>query len=84
VAIKRIGTRASAAEIGAFIQRTLRSRHLASVTAVAAAGWLDDADMLRDSPERPGKPLRDLLRARKIVGQRQESNRRWYIDRKGR
>ena len=69
-----------AAEIGEFIQLVLRIRALPSVNAVEAAGWLDAVGILRDSPSRPGKPLRDLLRAHAIVGQRQECNGRWYID----
>jgi hypothetical protein len=51
------------------------------VTAVEAAGWLDEAGLLSDSPHRPGLPLRNLLREQRIRGQRQEPNRRWFIDR---
>lgn len=53
------------------------------VGAVDAAQWLDQAGLLRDSTERPGKPLRELLRSGNIAGQRQELNGRWYIDRIG-
>lgn len=51
------------------------------VPAVEAAHWLDQAGLLRDSEIRHGLPLRNLLRAGLIVGQRQEPNRRWFIDR---
>lgn len=49
--------------------------------AVEAAAWLDEAGLLADSSIRPGLPLRRLLREHRILGQRQEANRRWYIDR---
>ena len=68
-------------EIGDFLQVVLRIRQLPRVGAVSAARWLDATGILRDSRTRPGKPLRNLLRAQKIVGQRQEANGRWYIDR---
>jgi hypothetical protein len=64
-----------------FIQRELARRNRADVPAVEAAQWLDDAGLLPDLASRPAKPLRDLLRAGKIVGQRQEMDRRWFIDR---
>jgi hypothetical protein len=72
---------ASEFEVSDFIQRELTKRDLASVTAVEAAKWLDRAGLLRDSSVRPGLPLRDVLRARQIRGQRQEPNGRWFIDR---
>lgn len=64
-----------------FLQRELSKRNLSSVSAVEAATWLDGAGILKDSKDRPGKPLRDLLRAGRIAGQRQEPNGRWHIDR---
>jgi len=48
---------------------------------VEAATWLDRAGLLKDSTDRPGKALRELLRAGKILGQRQDPNRRWFIRR---
>lgn len=61
------------------IQSELQRRGLASVTAVDAAIWLDRAGLLKDSLDRPSKPLRDMLRAGKILGAIQESDRKWVI-----
>ena len=49
------------------------------ITAVDAAVALDRMDLLRDSDQRPGRPLRDLLRAGKIANAYQKSGRFWYI-----
>lgn len=62
------------------IQQTLKKKNMKEVTAVEAAEWLDRAGILKDSDTRKGLPLRDLLRGGKIRGQRQEANRRWFID----
>jgi hypothetical protein len=67
--------------IGDFLQEELRRRGMLEVPAVEAAGWLDRAGLLRDSKQRPGLPLRNLLRADRIPGQRQDTNSRWFIDR---
>ncbi len=80
MASKRINVTPS--EISEFLQLVLRVRRLSQVTAVAAASWLNSVGILRDSKQRPGKPLRDLLREGKIQGQIQLSNGRWYIRRK--
>lgn len=68
-------------QVNQFIQAKLRERMQTSTTAVEAAGWLAQAGMLKDSKTRPGSPLRNLLRAGKIIAARQEMNRRWFIDR---
>ena len=68
-------------KINEFLQDKLKKDNKREVTAVEAAKWLDRAGLLKDSESRRGKPLRDLLRAGKITGQRQESNSRWFIDR---
>lgn len=68
------------AVINDHIQQQLRIRGMDSVTAVEAAGWLEEAGLLTDSRHRPGLPLRNLLRGRDILGQRQEPNHRWFID----
>ena len=68
-------------DINNYIQEQLRLKGQSVTTAVEAAEWLDRAGILKDSPHRRGKPLRDLLRQGLIVGQRQKPNRRWYIDR---
>jgi hypothetical protein len=49
-------------------------------TAVEVAAELDRAGLLRDSPTRRGKPLRDLLRAGSIAHAYQEGGRFWFID----
>jgi len=67
--------------VNRYIQGELRRREMYEVPAVEAARWLDEAGLLRDSQHRSGLPLRKLLRARQILGQRQETNRRWFIDR---
>ena len=67
--------------INLFIQDELRRRERTQAAAVEAARWLDRAGLLTDSTIRPGRPLRDLLRAGLITGQRHEANHRWFIDR---
>jgi very-short-patch-repair endonuclease len=66
--------------INYFLQEQLAYRGIYSVGAIEAACWLDEAGLLQDSTVRPGLPLRKLLRTHRIVGQRQESNGRWYVD----
>ena len=66
--------------INNFLQMELKRRGEREVAAVEAAKWLDHAGILRDSPMRPGKPLRERLRAGEILGQRQELNGRWFIE----
>lgn len=73
----------SLSAINAYLQQQLRLRGQAETTAVEAARWLDRAGLLKDSPHRPGLPLRELLRSGGIQGQRQEPNGRWFIDRVG-
>ena len=73
---------ARSGEISEHLQRELRRRkNVSSVSAVDAAQWLDQARLLRDSPDRPGRSLRRLLRRGKITGARQEMNNRWFIER---
>ena len=77
---------ASDIEITAFLQSRLAALGLDDVAAVQAARWLDDAALLGDSPSRPGKPLRDLLRAGKIAYAEQRpptQNGRWFIVKAG-
>lgn len=54
-----------------------------ALTAVEAAEILDKAEILNDSPSRPGKPLRDILRAGGIEHAYQLSNGRWFIPHSG-
>ncbi|OQX56567.1 MAG: hypothetical protein B5M53_00760 [Candidatus Cloacimonas sp. 4484_209] len=67
--------------INRFIQEQLRKKGLYEVTAVEAARWLDSAGLLKDSKSHSGLRLRNLLRDKLIDGQRQEPNKRWFIDR---
>ncbi len=66
--------------ISYFLQKELKRRGKSEVSAVEAAEWLDSVGIFKDCMHRPGKRLRDKLREGKIVGQRQEPNKRWYID----
>jgi hypothetical protein len=73
---------ASDFQINEYLQAELERRGLAEVAAVEAAQWLDAARILPNSKDRPGRELRRLLRAKKIVGARQELNTRWFIERR--
>lgn len=67
--------------VNAFLQLEMDRRSMNEVAAVEAASWLEEEGLLRDSTQRRAKPLRDLLRAGLIGGQRQDPNsRRWFID----
>jgi len=68
-------------QINRYIQTELRQRRLTDVSAVEAARWLDEAGLLPDSPDRPGKPLRQLLRDNEIRGGFQDASGRWWIKR---
>jgi hypothetical protein len=67
-------------QINQLIQSKLERNHQSEVTAVEAAQWLDKAGILKDSTHRPGLPLRNLLRAGLIDGQKQMPNSRWFIE----
>jgi TDG/mug DNA glycosylase family protein len=76
---------ASPAEIDRFLQVELARRRLGEVTAVEAAAWLDEDGLLRDSPSRPGLPLRNLLRAGRIRSGEQrppQKHGNWFIVRR--
>jgi len=62
-----------------FIQLVLQARKIKRVEAVPAAEWLDRAGVLPDSEQKPGKPLRILLRKGLIAGGKQEGSNRWWI-----
>lgn len=75
---------ASISQINAFLQDAVRKPALDEVAAVEAAGWLDAAGLLKDSPHRPVRPLRNLLRAGQIEGAEQRPPRahgRWFFKR---
>ncbi|MCE5200754.1 MAG: mismatch-specific DNA-glycosylase [Armatimonadota bacterium] len=65
--------------INRYLQDRLKRESLYKVTAIQAALWLHQADLLKDSASRPGLPLRNLLRKGQVRGQHQEPNGRWYI-----
>lgn len=68
--------------VNSFLQAELARRGQTEVSAVEAAAWLDAARILADSKERPGRNLRNLLRAQMIKGARQELNGRWFIEKR--
>ena len=68
-------------KINNFIQMELKKRNLFEVNAIEAAKWLDEADLLKDSKDRPGLQLRDLLRDKKIKNAFQRSATYWIITR---
>ena len=71
-------------KINQFLQSELIKRHRFEITAVEGGEWLEESKLLKDSPTRKGKPLRDLLRDKKIVGQiqiPQQKNGFWFIRR---
>lgn len=72
-------TRGSLAEINGALQAIACRHSDREVTAVEAAQELDRLGLLRDSPTRRGKPLRDLLRAGSIDFARQDGGRWWFI-----
>ena len=74
------GTGAKLIDINAAIQHLACNHPDQRVTAVEAAAELDRLNLLRDSPARPGKPLRDLLRKGAIDLAYQEGGRFWFID----
>jgi TDG/mug DNA glycosylase family protein len=76
---------ASTAEIDRFLQTELVHRRLGEVRAIEAAAWLDEARLLSDSPNRPGLPLRNLLRAGRIRSGEQrppQKHGNWFIVRR--
>ncbi len=74
-------TDAQLAAINLYLQYQLERQSASEVGAVQAANWLHNSGLLKDSAGRPGLPLRNLLRQGKLLGQRQEGNHRWFIDR---
>ena len=66
------------------LQERLKQELRDEVRAVEAARWLDDAGLLADREDRPGQPLRVLLRDRNIHGQEQRPSKaygKWFIRR---
>lgn len=65
-------------EIINFIDNYLKSENKIEINAVDANALLSKAGILRDSQDRPGKPLRDILRKGKIPHAYQNGTR-WLI-----
>ena len=76
-------TESSAQKISDALQRYMRENNIEFLKAPEAGEFLEQWGLLRDSKQRPGKPLRDLLRAGVIAGQEQPGGRNstWYIRR---
>jgi hypothetical protein len=66
--------------INAALQRLACADPRGEVTAVEAAAELDRLGLLRDSPARPGLPLRRLLREGRFEHTRQDGGRWWFIE----
>lgn len=62
------------------IDEYLDQKGLSETTPVEVASYLDRKGILKDSKDRPGKPLRDLLRKGEIPNAHQNGNR-WVIRR---
>jgi hypothetical protein len=80
--IEPMNARPTCSAISEAIQSEFRRRRLDEAAAVDATRWLDDASVLKDSPDRPGRPLRDYLRAGCVAGAEQrpaEAGGRWFI-----
>lgn len=65
------------------LDKYIEKNGIDALTAVEAAEMLDEAGILNDSSSRPGKALRDILRAGEIEHAYQLSNGRWFIPHSG-
>jgi len=70
---------ASVAEINRYLSQKFEDEGNTEIDAITAGRWLNERGLLKDSGQRPGLPLRKLLRAGKINGAYQYPNRRWVI-----
>lgn len=75
----RSSRRGNIGEINAALQRFACARPEQAIAAVEGARELDRLGLLPDSPTRPGKPLRELLRAGAIDNANQDDGRFWFI-----
>jgi hypothetical protein len=64
-----------------FLDNYLETNSLTSLNAVESNALLEKANLLPDSKDRPGKPLRDLLRKGLIPHAYQTTSRNWVIPR---
>jgi hypothetical protein len=74
---------ANVTEINRYLQEELRKRKLVEVEVIRAASWLDEAGLLNDDKQRPGRNLRQLCRENKIDGAIQREARYWFVQIKG-
>ena len=81
----RSGNRAlsKAESISDALQEYLQKNRMEYLKAPAAGALLEQWGLLADSRQRPGKPLRDLLRAGVITGQEQPGRRFGLSPRRG-
>ena len=68
-------------KINNYIQEELKKRNLDEATAIDAARWLDDANLLKDYKQRPGMNLRKLCRQKKIKHALKRGETKWFIQR---
>jgi hypothetical protein len=71
--------RGNIAQINAALAALASAQPDGETDAVSGGAELERLGLLTDSASRPGKPLRDLLRAGLIVGAYQDGSRRWHI-----
>lgn len=77
----RTVSKRNADAVNRFLQQHMAHNGIRGLDAVTAGALLDRAGILRDSAERPGQPLRRLLRRGAIQGGYQDASRRWHIPR---
>ena len=77
--VSRTGLTDRLGRINAALQVLACSQSERRITAVDGARELDRRGLLKDSPTRPGLPLRNLLRAGQIYAAYQEAGRWWFI-----
>jgi len=68
-------------EINDLIQLRLRLKKLTQCTSIDASEWLEAEGLLRADRNRPGRPLRVLLRKGLIKGAKKCRDGRWVISR---
>ena len=75
----RVATSERLVQINAALRRLAASEPDGTIQAVPAARELDRLGLLKDSRQRPGLPLRNLLRNGHIENAYQENGRWWFI-----
>jgi len=77
--LPRLATTERLVRINAALQRLASTEPDGTIRAVPAARELDRLGLLKDSDQRPGLPLRKLLRAGRIENAYQENGRWWFV-----